>query len=371
MLLKQYLANQGLSLEDAEVVVPVEPAEAIEASVDEVVAHGEQVDAAHAEIASAEEAVTSLESLVLTFESVAGERTALEKHLFLGLAGEQYAKIGLARPIVPTLESADDVTLSMEDFKETAKKVIEAIKAGWVKFKTMLREFWLKITDTAGRMKKKFEALLKDGDDKEVDFSNASLLNQGIDVGDVRTAANRLGEYLGSVTKKAGDIFAGYEKRYGTFVAKMSADGKTMEDYDMTLGDAESEVVDVIAGMKSPFDADGAKAEPGAVKMKRSELLNAGAAIAGKISDYHRDYQLRDKQSDELIKKWTDSSYAINLHRGHEIEKSPDFDASNIMKIVKEAARIAKRDYNALMNATKHACTQGLTIARHILVTVK
>lgn len=361
-MLKDLLKANGLALEGDE--LPVEPIEQIEESIETVETQGEEIEQTQSDIESAEEAVQTLESLVLAFESVAGERTALEKHLFVAHASTLYAQMGLVKPAQVSLESADGVTLSMEDFKETAKKVGDAIKAAWDKFVKMVKDFWMKLTDVAGRLKKKLQNL-----EGKAGLVHTILIDIKGDssVHDPHKLASDMKEYLGNTNKLAIEYISKYSNRYDAIVKDLGDGTETIDFVPVTVGDYKEFT-------KTPFDGPDASSEATTQSTVKSvDAVKAAIVMMDTVSQYHRDWEGRQKKSDELITAMSEHMLAYVMHHGGKVEKEigdePKFFKS--VSILRKMANDVKAEMMHLHNLGKRVCTQAVHYAKAVAVAVE
>jgi len=179
--LKNALRGAGLAMEDAEVdtdvEVPVEDtpieevieasdveADPVEEGCDEAEAAAEEAEEAAEGIETSEEVVEALESIYSSMESAMadGGLTAREAGFAQAAIAAQLKRLRVAAPVIMSSESflstedrVGNTTLAMEGVKELGKKIVEAIRAALKALRDAAKNFWLKITDTAGRLEKR------------------------------------------------------------------------------------------------------------------------------------------------------------------------------------------------------------------------
>ena len=200
--LKQALANAGLAMEDAEVVAggespiedtPIEEviessdveADPVEEGVDEIEEAAEETEEAVDQIETSEEVVEALESIYASMESAMadGGLTAREAGFANAAIAAQLKRLRVASPIKMSTESfvspedrKANTELSMEGLKEVGKKVVDAIRAALKAVREAAKNFWIKITDTGGRLQKRAQEMIKALDAKEGDIKNAKVI---------------------------------------------------------------------------------------------------------------------------------------------------------------------------------------------------
>lgn len=334
-MLQDILKAKGLVLEGEELLAP--PVEDVQ--VDEQ-ALGQEIEEVHAdagEIVATDEAVTSLESLVATLESCGGAKTALEKHLAMGQAALLYKKMGLAAPAVASLESAESTELSLEGWKETATKVVEAIKAAWAKVVGFVRDLWVKLTDTAGRLSKKLKSQAAATDKTTISFKALRPIRVSAESGDM------LGD--GDIDKFEKDTKAALaelgtvsQKFYSTVRVKVDAykngflHAKHKVSFDQ--GDETTAELEELKGnpvyttsdvWMSNWGLDNGPSKPVgyAIKDVKGTAAKLTAALDD-VSKYHRDWQARVKIADEataiLEKAVTDAFNKYAEESGQEVK---------------------------------------------------
>lgn len=349
-MLKSYLARQGLALESEEV-----QDEALETSIAAVETAHDEVEETHEEIEAAEDGATTLESLVLTFESAPGHRTALEKHLFKCMVAEQYKKIGIATPYVPSLESAEHTYLSMEEEKGVIKKVVDAIKDAWARFKAMIRDFWAKLTDTAGKLNKKFEALKK-GDGKDVTITDEKISSHGLYIKDILGCSKELAQFFKDAGKTTHELIDHCQREYrviGNITISFQQPEKVSQKFE--------------AELKTPFDTD-ANHKQGAFTERHGVLVSAGLELTKIISDYHRDWKSRDKSMEDLLTKLRDGKASIKEHVGRNSDKykagvDGRFGPIDYLRWVRDC----QQTYANLTKYANRGAAQGIRVAKIIL----
>ena len=200
--LKQALANAGLAMEDAEVVAggeapiedtPIEEviessdveADPVEEGVDEIEEAAEETEEAVDQIETSEEVVEALESIYTSMESAMadGGLTAREAGFANAAIAAQLKRLRVASPIKMSTESfvsledrKANTELSMEGLKEVGKKVVDAIRAALKAIREAAKNFWIKITDTGGRLQKRAQEMIKALDAKEGDIKHAKSM---------------------------------------------------------------------------------------------------------------------------------------------------------------------------------------------------
>lgn len=320
-MLKDFMKANGLALEGEEPTAPIgEMVEAVETQ-------GEEIEQAQSDIETAEEAVQTLESLVLAFESVAGDRTALEKHLFVGHVTTLYAQMGLAKPAQVSLESADDVSLSMEGFKETAKKIWEAIKAAWDKLVKMVKDWWAKVNDVAGRLHKKLSAKLKETDKTEVSFKAMTV-------------------DIGIPTIDDSHLAMAFAKK--DIQAVVDASDELMRKIADVIRNSDWDTLNATIGTLQ----EGEKAEEQArVETTFNVSVNkAGMAILGQlntISKYHRDWASRQSRKETLVREFTEAYTKSAEDAGR---KRPEWVMRSLGKAIMRDVRAEQRNMMSVIN---------------------
>ena len=203
--LKQALANAGLAMEDAEVVAggegpiedtPIEEviessdveADPVEEGVDEIEEAAEETEEAVDQIETSEEVVEALESIYASMESAMadGGLTAREAGFANAAIAAQLKRLRVASPIKMSTESfvsledrKANTELSMETLKEVGKKVVDAIRAALKAVREAAKNFWIKITDTGGRLQKRALELIKVLDGKEGEIKKLTSVTAG------------------------------------------------------------------------------------------------------------------------------------------------------------------------------------------------
>ena len=204
--LKQALANAGLAMEDAEVVAggeapiedtPIEEviessdveADPVEEGVEEIEEAAEETEEAVDQIETSEEVVEALESIYASMESAMtdGGLTAREAGFANAAIAAQLKRLRVASPIKLSSESflsvedrKTNTELSMETLKEVGKKVVDAIRAALKAVREAAKNFWIKITDTGGRLQKRALELIKVLDGKEGDVSKLTFATDSV-----------------------------------------------------------------------------------------------------------------------------------------------------------------------------------------------
>lgn len=357
-MLKDFMKANGLALEGEE------PTAQIGEMVEAVETQGEEIEQAQSDIETTEEAVQTLESLVLAFESVAGDRTALEKHLFVGHVTTLYAQMGLAKPAQVSLESADGVTLSMEDFKETVKKVGDAIKAAWDKFVKMVKDFWMKLTDVAGRLKKKLQNL-----EGKAGLVHTILIDikGNSSVHDPHKLANDMKEYLENTNKLAIDYISKYSYRYDIIVKELDDGTETVDFVPVTVGDYKEFT-------KTPFDGPDASSEATTQSTVKSvDAVKAAIAMMDTVSQYRRDWEGRQKKSEELVAGMEGHMDKFIGEHSKPVAKAQK-EGKGFLKqavLLRKAISNMTAEMNHLHSLGKRVCTQAVHYAKAVAVAVE
>ena len=191
--LKQALAAQGLAMEDAEVIAggeeviedtPIEEvieesdaeADPVEEGVEEAEEAAEELEEGTDSVETSEEVAEALESIYASMESAMadGGMTAREAGFAQAAIHAQLKRLHVAVPATVATESfvsledrQANTKLAMEGVKEIGKKIVDAIRAALKSLREACKNFWLKITDTAGRLEKRAQELIKVVDGKE------------------------------------------------------------------------------------------------------------------------------------------------------------------------------------------------------------
>lgn len=308
-MLQGILRQKGLALESDESV----PAEGVQ--VDEV-ALGQEIEEVHDnadEIVASDEAVASLESLVATLESCGGAKTALEKHLAMSQAAMLYKTMGLSAPSVASLESAEFTEISLEGWKETATKVVEAIKAAWAKVVSFVRDLWVKLTDTAGRLSKKLKSQASTTDKTTVSFkalrpiraaSGDTLGDGDIDKfeKDTKAALAELGavsqKFYSTIRVKVDSYKNGF--LHSRHNVSYDQEGVSDEEFKELKDNPVYTTSDV---WMNNWGLDNGPTKPvGYTILNVKETAAKLASALDDVSKYHRDWQARVKIADEATK---------------------------------------------------------------------
>lgn len=313
-MLKDFLKANGLALESEELLPEV-----IQNDVQAVVDDVEEANTSADEVVATDDAAVALESLVATLESCGGAKTALEKHLVMTQAAMLYKSMGLAAPVVPTLESADSFELSLESFKETAQKVVAAIKAAWQKLVKMFKDLWARIGDTAGRLHKKLSAKLKETEKTTVSFKspmlnpstetvNDSNLNAVFTRNDVKETIEFSDNFMRNLAEK---MKAGMSDAVGQVIA----------DLDKKQANQASETKEVT------FELTVSKA--GLVFLNQ---LN-------QVSKYHRDWAGRNARKEALLNEYTEALKKSSI----DSDAYPEWFLRKVANAIMKAARMEER----------------------------
>lgn len=157
MLLKQYLAKQGLALEndevgmaagDAAIADQQASAAALVDSHDEILADSEDLDAA-------ETGEATLESIVEILSKGTGTYTSLESALINEKIANAFSHIGLSTGSL-ALESDSQIGMSMEGLGDTIEKIKEAVKNGYSALTGKIKDFLAAAGDHCARSVKLF-----------------------------------------------------------------------------------------------------------------------------------------------------------------------------------------------------------------------
>lgn len=153
------------------------PAEAavIEGGDDSMEAELLDTQAAQTEVSNTEEAVEELEEVHAGLESIARElQTSVQDGglngqaaQYLQLATEAYTvRLGMEQRMIPSLESFGGTTdklaatkISLEAVKDTIRKVWDAILRTIRRIRAMIKNFFLRVFNAAGKIKQRAEAL--------------------------------------------------------------------------------------------------------------------------------------------------------------------------------------------------------------------
>lgn len=325
-MLQDILRAKGLVLEGEE--LPAEPVENVQ--IDEQ-ALGQEIEEVHAdagEIIASDEAVTSLESLVATLESCGGAKTALEKHLAMTQAALLYKTIGLAAPAVASLESADSVELSLESWKDTALKVIAAIKAAWAKLVAALSALWGRLMNGVKALKLKIRVRITSSKKETVSLAVP-------DAGDGESGDAYVTKHeeavkvdVASITSASEEFYKAAEADVAAFARFYSVDAVSIENAPEFKILAEGEKLiqgvslsrtEVAPEAKSSSGGDGAKKVKTVVVTnvkKAGEQIVAGLdAIDKWHQEWHAKHQIVDKSIkaiEDTIKKVSDKAGEAN-----------------------------------------------------------
>ena len=342
--LKQALANAGLAMEDAEVVAggegpiedtPIEEviessdveADPVEEGVDEIEEAAEETEEAVDQIETSEEVVEALESIYASMESAMadGGLTAREAGFANAAIAAQLKRLRVASPIKMSTESfvsledrKANTELSMEGLKEVGKKVVDAIRAALKAIREAAKNFWIKITDTGGRLQKRALEMIKVLDGKEGEIKKLTNVTAG---GNAIKAAQWLS---GGVTRadwpkqalsivKATHAVLNWSKTIRTGLEAM-AEGKVPNLPELN----ESAFADLPCGaklVKTGADTFSYKLEVTKTREGTSNeldlpnkaglkvLLSQVAEAAGQLSQFRKDWQQTEAAIEGALKK--------------------------------------------------------------------
>lgn len=342
--LKQALANAGLAMEDAEVVAggegpiedtPIEEviessdveADPVEEGVDEIEEAAEETEEAVDQIETSEEVVEALESIYASMESAMadGGLTAREAGFANAAISAQLKRLRVASPIKMSTESfvsledrKANTELSMEGLKEVGKKVVEAIRAALKAVREAAKNFWIKITDTGGRLQKRAQEMIKALGEKEGDISHAKSFAH-------TASAIKVMQWLSGGTKradwpkqalsivKATHAVLNWSKTIRTGLEVM-AEGKVPNLPELN----ESAFADLPCGAKLvktgadtfSYKLEVTKTREGATnsfdlpnKSELKTLLGQVAEAAGQLSQFRKDWQQTEAAIEGALKK--------------------------------------------------------------------
>ena len=342
--LKQALANAGLAMEDAEVVAggdeviedtPIEEviessdveADPVEEGVDEIEEAAEETEEAVDQIETSEEVVEALESIYASMESAMadGGLTAREAGFANAAIAAQLKRLRVASPIKMSTESfvsledrKANTELSMEGLKEVGKKVVEAIRAALKAVREAAKNFWIKITDTGGRLQKRAQEMIKALSEKEGDISHAKSF-------DSTASTIKVMQWLSGGTKradwtkqalsivKATHAVLNWSKTIRTGLEVM-AEGKLPNLPELN----ESAFADLPCGAKLvktgadtfSYKLEVTKTREGASdqfdlpnKAALKTLLSQVAEAAGQLSQFRKDWQQTEAAIEGALKK--------------------------------------------------------------------
>ena len=342
--LKQALANAGLAMEDAEVVAggegpiedtPIEEviessdveADPVEEGVDEIEEAAEETEEAVDQIETSEEVVEALESIYASMESAMadGGLTAREAGFANAAIAAQLKRLRVASPIKMSTESfvsledrKANTELSMETLKEVGKKVVDAIRAALKAVREAAKNFWIKITDTGGRLQKRALELIKVLDGKEGEIKHLNAATAGANVikgiqwlsGGIKRA-DWPKQALGIV--KATHAVLNWSKTIRTGLEAM-AEGKNPNLPELN----ESAFADLPCGAKLvktgadtfSYKLEVTKTSEGATnsydlpnKATLKTLLGQVAEAAGQLSQFRKDWQQTEAAIEGALKK--------------------------------------------------------------------
>ena len=344
--LKQALANAGLALEEAEVVAggeddtpiedtPIEEvietsdveADPVEEGVEEIEEAAEETEQAVDQIETSEEVVEALESIYASMESAMadGGLTAREAGFANAAIAAQLKRLRVASPIKMSTESfmsledrKANTELSMEGLKEVGKKVVDAIRAALKAVREAAKNFWIKVTDTGGRLQKRAQEMIKALGEKEGDISHAKRFESG-------NAAFKVIQWLSGGTKrsdwpkqaqsivKATHAVLNWSKTIRTGLEVM-AEGKVPNLPELN----ESAFADLPCGAKLvktgadtfSYKLEVTKTREGAEnsfdllnKAALKTLLGQVAEAAGQLSQFRKDWQQTESAIEGALKK--------------------------------------------------------------------
>jgi len=277
------LENDGAGTED-ELQIPEVAAEIGEtvdgAAVEQVEAETEVAEEAK-ETDALEAESQALESLLLTLESIQASgtpMTAREARLARGWAGAIVGKYDAVDDAMVSMESFDStsasaraLTLSMEKIGQMLKDFWNAILAQLKKLYAAVRNWYLKVLDTAPRLKKKAEAVRNRADD-----TNGTAKEKKVEMGLLRAL------HIGGKAPSASGVISGLTG-VDTISGKLLT-GKSAEAYES----AAENIIGVI-------DAGGDLAAKKGVFIKAVEAgvatlkSDTGATGSGNVGDRYKD----------------------------------------------------------------------------------
>ena len=343
--LKQALANAGLAMEDAEVVAggegpiedtPIEEviessdveADPVEEGVDEIEEAAEETEEAVDQIETSEEVVEALESIYASMESAMadGGLTAREASFANAAIAAQLKRLRVASPIKMSTESfvsledrKANTELSMEGLKEVGKKVVDAIRAALKAVREAAKNFWIKVTDTGGRLQKRALEMIKALDAKEGDIGKLTFAT-----GSIKGAVKAAQWLSGGVKRadwpkqalsivKATHAVLNWSKTIRTGLEVM-AEGKVPNLPELN----ESAFADLPCGAKLvktgadtfSYKLEVTKTREGASdqfdlpnKAALKTLLSQVAEAAGQLSQFRKDWQQTEAAIESALKK--------------------------------------------------------------------
>ena len=204
----------------------------------------------------------------------------------------------------------------METLKEVGKKVVDAIRAALKAVREAAKNFWIKITDTGGRLQKRAQEMIKALDGKEGDIKNAKYMeHKGIKVIQWLSGGVKRADWPKQALSivKATHAVLNWSKTIRTGLEVM-AEGKVPNLPELN----ESAFADLPCGAKLvktgtdtfSYKLEVTKTGEGATeefavpnKAALKTLLGQVAEAAGQLSQFRKDWQQTEAAIEGALKK--------------------------------------------------------------------